>query len=72
LASLFTSAASCDHDSVCQMPYSFSRNAGASGRAVACSNSKRGKVVCTAVVSDVTASDLERDARKKFDADLSG
>ena len=33
--------------SVCQMPNSFSRSAGASGRAAACSSRRRGKVVCT-------------------------
>ena len=33
--------------SVCQMPNSFSRNAGASGRCAAWSSSRRGKVVCT-------------------------
>ncbi len=31
---------------LCQMPYSFSRIAGAVGRLAACSSNKRGKVVC--------------------------
>ena len=48
----------------------FSRNAGASGRAFACSSRRRGKVVCKGRL-DVTGRHLERDARKKFDAMLS-
>ncbi len=39
-----TSAASSLQVSVCQMPKSFSRNAGADGRRLACSSRRRGKV----------------------------
>ena len=35
---------------VCQMPYSFSRMAGALGLCVACVNSNLGKVVCIRVL----------------------
>ena len=52
-ASSRTSADSAAHDRLCQMPYSFSRSAGASGRALACSSISRGKVLCTLPVSFV-------------------
>ena len=46
-ASARTSVARSAQVSVCQMPYTFSRNAAACGRAFACSSIRRGNVVCT-------------------------
>ena len=50
-ASAATSSANSRQVVVCQMPYSFSRRAGAWGRAFAWSSIRRGKVVSNAVSS---------------------
>ena len=57
-------AASAAQVVVCQMPYSFSRSAGASGRCCAWASIRRGKVGSAVAC-------MERNCKNKFDAGLS-
>ena len=73
-----TSAASSLQLSVCQMPNSFSRKAGAFGRCAACSSRRPGKVGDTIAFRSKEAQTtyppralgVSRNCRKKFDAAL--